>query len=281
MENSNLIPFEGKEIRKVWHNEQWYFSIIDIIEILTDTDNPSRYWQDLKRKSTKTEGQLYDFIVKLKFLAPDSKMRPTDCANTDGIFRIVMSVPSPKAEPLRMWLAEQGARTLEETANPELLTQRQIELYKLKGYSDEWIKERISSIESRNLLTDEWDKRGVKEGKEFSILTAIIAKGTFGLTPTEHRDIKGLTKSSQNLRDNMTRLELIFASLGEETTRQLAIEDDAQGFEENKDKATKGGKASGVVLKTYEAETGLKVVSTQNFLKASDETKELPIDSNE
>jgi DNA-damage-inducible protein D len=274
MENSNLIPFEGKEIRKVWHNEQWYFSIVDVIEILTESAKPKTYWSMLKKR----DNQLVTICELLKMRAADNKFYKTDAANTDGIFRIVMSVPSPKAEPLRMWLAEQGARTLEETANPELLTQRQIELYKLKGYSDEWIKERISSIESRNLLTDEWDKRGVKEGKEFSILTAIIAKGTFGLTPTEHRDIKGLTKSSQNLRDNMTRLELIFASLGEETTRQLAIEDDAQGFEENKDKAAKGGKASGVVLKTYEAETGLKVVSTQNFLKASDETKELPID---
>jgi prophage antirepressor-like protein len=170
MENSNLIPFEGKEIRKVWHNDQWYFSIIDIIEILTNTDNPSRYWQDLKRKSTKTEGQLYDFIVKLKFLAPDSKMRPTDCANTDGIFRIVMSAPSLKAEPLRMWLAEQGALTLEETANPELLTERQIELYKLKGRSEEWIKERMNSITTRTKLTDEWLQRGVQEGKEYSLL---------------------------------------------------------------------------------------------------------------
>ena len=205
MEKANIIPFEDKEIRKAIHNEQWYFSVIDIIEILTDTDNPSRYWQDLKRKSTKTDGQLYDFIVKLKFLAPDNKMRPTDCANTDGIFRIIMSVPSPKAEPLRMWLAEQGTRTLEETANPELLTQRQIELYKLKGRSDEWIKERMQSIDTRTKLTDEWKNRGVQEGREYSILTAIIAKGTFGITPTQHKDIKGL--KTQNLRDhNLSRM---------------------------------------------------------------------------
>lgn len=143
------------------------------------------------------------------------------------IFYCATNFPLPNKEPLRMWLAEQGARTLEETENPELLTKWQIELYKLKGYSDEWIKERMSSIETRNLLTDEWDKRGVKEGNEFSILTAIIAKGTFGLTPTEHGDVKGLSKPTHNLRDNMTRLELIFASLGEETTRQLAIEEDA------------------------------------------------------
>jgi DNA-damage-inducible protein D len=281
MENSNLIPFEEKEIRKVIHNDEWYFSIVDVIEVLTDSPIPKTDWSKLKDREQKTSGQTYPFTVRLKLKASDGRQRLTDCANTEGVLRIIMSVPSPKAEPLRMWLAEQGARTLEETANPELLTQRQIELYKLKGYSDEWIKERISSIESRNLLTDEWDKRGVKEGKEFSILTAIIAKGTFGLTPTEHREIKGLNKSSQNLRDNMTRLELIFASLGEETTRQLAIEEDAQGFEENKDKAVKGGKASGVVLKTYEAETGLKVVSTKNFLKASDEAKKLPTDPNE
>jgi DNA-damage-inducible protein D len=215
----------------------------------------------------------------LKFLAPDSKMRPTDCANTDGIFRIVMSVPSPKAEPLRMWLAEQGARTLEETANPELLTQRQIELYKLKGRSEEWIKERMNSITTRTKLTDEWQQRGVQEGKEYSILTSIIAKGTFDVTPTEHKEVKGL--KSQNLRDHMTDLELVLTALGEAVARTVTIDTDAQGFDENKNAAVKGGKAGGMARRNVEEITGRKVVSSENFLKASDETKELPTDPNE
>jgi DNA-damage-inducible protein D len=281
MENSNLIPFEEKEIRKVIHNDEWYFSIFDIIQNLTDTTNPKRYWNDLKRRDPELDKQGGTQIsYPLKMQTAGGKQSVL-CANTEGVLRIVMSVPSPKAEPLRMWLAEQGARTLEETANPELLTQRQIDLYKLKGRSEEWIKERMQSIETRTKLTDEWQKRDVKEGREYSILTAIIAKGTFGVTPTEHRDIKGLSKSSQNLRDHMTDLELIFTSLSEATTRRLAIQDDAQGFDENKNVAAKGGQASGAALNTYEAKTGLKVVSNENFLKASDDTKELPTDSNE
>jgi DNA-damage-inducible protein D len=281
MENSNLSPFEEKEIRKVIHNDEWYFSIVDVIEVLTDSPIPKTYWSKLKDREQKTSGQTYPFTVRLKLKASDGRQRLTDCANTEGVLRIIMSVPSPKAEPLRMWLAEQGARTLEETANPELLTQRQIDLYKLKGRSEEWIKERMQSIETRTKLTDEWQKRDVKEGREYSILTAIIAKGTFGVTPTEHRDIKGLSKPTQNLRNHMTDLELIFTSLSEATTRRLAIQEDAQGFDENKNVAAKGGQASGAALNTYEAKTGLKVVSNENFLKASDDTKELPTDSNE
>lgn len=204
MENSNLIPFGNKEIRKIIHNDEWYYSVIDVIEVLTDSVEPRKYWNTLKTR----EPQLSSICGQLKLPATDGRQRLTDCANTKGVLRIIMSVPSPKAEPLKMWLAEQGERTIEETENPELLTQRQIELYKTKGYPDEWIKERISSIETRNLLTEEWQQRGVKEGREYSILTAIIAKGTFDVTPTEHREIKGL-KQSQNLRDNMTRLELI------------------------------------------------------------------------
>ena len=169
MENS-LIPFEGIGIRKIWHEEQWYFSVVDVIEVLTDSVEPRNYWATLKKR----EPQLLTNCQQLKMKATDGRQRLTDCANTEGIFRIIMSVPSPKAEPLKMWLAEQGKRTLDETETPELLTQRQIELYKLKGHSDEWIKERLQSIETRKRLTDEWQKRDVKEGKEYSILTAIF-----------------------------------------------------------------------------------------------------------
>jgi DNA-damage-inducible protein D len=276
MENLDLIPFQGERIRRNFHEGEWYFSIIDIIEMLIDTPNAQSYWGKIKER----EPQLLTICQKFKFAANDGKMRSTDCANTEGVLRIVMSVPSPKAEPLKLWLAEQGKRTLDETADPELLTQRQIDLYKAKGYTDEWIKERLKSIETRNKLTEEWQQRGVKEGKEYSILTAIIAKGTFGVTPTEHREVKNLTKSSQNLRDNMTDLELIFTALGEAATRQLAIEEDAQGFDENKDKAVKGGKGAGIARENFEKATGLKVVSANNFLDRQEHLTVLPIENN-
>lgn len=276
MENLDLIPFQGNRIRKILHNDEWYFSIVDVIELLTDSPIPRNYWTKVK-KSLIEENQTHPFWMQLKLMANDGRSRLTDCANTTGILRIAMSVPSPKAEPLKMWLAEQGTRTLEETADPELLTQRQIELYKAKGYTDEWIKERMKSIDTRNKLTEEWQQRGVKEGKEYSILTAIIAKGTFGVTPAEHREVKNLTKSSQNLRDNMSDLELIFTALGEAATRQLAIEEDAQGFDENKDKAVKGGKGAGIARENFEKATGLKVVSANNFLDRQENLNVLPL----
>ena len=262
MDNQNLIPIEGINIRKTWHNEEWYFSVVDVIQILTDSANPRVYWGVVKNR----EPQLFTNCKQLKLPASDGRQRLTDCANTQGIFRIVMSVPSPKAEPLKQWLAEQGKRTIDETENPELLTQRQIDLYKAKGYTEEWIKERMQSIETRKRLTDEWKSRDVKEGSDYSILTATIAKGTFGLTPTEHKDLKNLTKPSQNLRDHMTPLELIFTSLSEEVTRRMAINDDAKGFNENYDAAVRGGKTAGEARKRVEASMGEKVVSSENFL---------------
>ena len=282
MENSHLIPFEGKEIRKLWYDEQWYFSVVDVIEFLTDSSQPSRYWADIKKRSEKESSQSFAFCERLKLPRPDGKTYPSDCANTEGIFRIIMSVPSPKAEPLKLWLAQVGNERLQETENPELSFERMAAIYKAKGYTDEWIKNRLETITTRNRLTDEWKKRDVKEGLEYSILTAIIAKGTFGVTPTEHKDLKGLTKPNQNLRDHMTELELIFTALGEATTRQLAIKENAQGFDENKDKALKGGKAAGKALGTFESETGLKVISTENFLPPpiSNKPSELPSSDN-
>ena len=276
MEKSNLIPFGGKEIRKEWHNEEWYFSVVDVIEFLTDSPTPKRYWTDLKRRSEKESGQPYAFCVPLKLIAADGRNRLTDCANTEGVLRIVMSVPSPKAEPLKLWLAQVGNERIQETENPELSFERMTEIYKAKGYTDEWIKERIQSIETRKRLTEEWKNRDVKEGKEYSILTAIIAKGTFGVTPTEHKDLKGLTKPSQNLRDHMTPLELIFTSLGEELTRVETIKADAKGFDENKNTAAKGGYLAGEARKTIERKGGEKVVSSDNYLKSSKEIDKLP-----
>ena len=277
MKESNLIPFEGKEIRKIWHNEQWYFNISDVIAVLTDSKDAKAYWRKLKQRLV-AEGanEVVTMCHVLKFEALDGKKYKSDAANTEGVLRIVMSVPSPKAEPLKMWLAEQGARTLEETANPELLTQRQIELYKLQGRTDEWIKERMQSIDTRTKLTDEWQKRGVTEGREYSILTAIIAKGTFGVTPSEHKNIKGL--KGQNLRDHMTDIELIFTSLGEALTRKEIIKDDSQGFDENKTAAVKGGGMAGDARRMIESKSGDNVVSSENFLPKpkDDDSKELP-----
>ena len=277
MENTHLLPFEGNKIRKAWHNEQWYFSVVDVIEILTDSPTPSKYWEKVKKRmKDETLNELSPNWGKLKFLAPDGKMRPTDCANTEGILRIVMSVPSPKAEPLKLWLAQVGTEHLQETENPELGFERMAAIYKAKGYTDEWIKERLQSIETRKRLTEEWQNRDVKEGKEYSILTAIIAKGTFGVTPTEHKNLKGLSKPSQNLRDHMTPLELIFTSLGEELTRVETVKADAKGFDENKTTALKGGYLAGEARKTIERKGGEKVVSTENYLKTLNETDSLP-----
>ena len=262
MEEQNLIPFEGKEVRKIWYNEEWYFSVIDVIEVLTDSTNPRKYWSVLKLR----ESQLATICSQLKLNASDGRKRLTDCANLEGVFRILMSVPSPKVEPLKLWLAQVGKERIEETEQPELGIKRNLEYYKAKGYTDEWIKNRLETINTRNKLTDEWKKRDVKEGEEYAILTAIIAKGTFGLNPSAHKKLKGLEKPSQDLRDNMTPLELIFTQLGEETTRQLAINEDAKGFDENRNKAVRGGNAAGAALTTYEAQVGLKVVSSENYL---------------
>jgi DNA-damage-inducible protein D len=274
MENSNLIPFGDKEIRKIWHNEEWYFSIVDVIGFLSDSPIPRNYWTKVK-KDLIEESQLHPFWMQLKLTSKDEKKYKTDCANTEGVLRIAMSVPSPKAEPLKLWLAEQGKRTIDETENPELGFERLAEMYKLKGRSDEWIKRRMQSIDTRKELTDEWKIRGVKEGQEYSILTATIAKGTFGITPSEHSKLKGLER--ENLRDHMTPLELILTALGEEVTRTIAVKEDAQGFNENHEAAQKGGKTAGEALKRVEAATGEKVVSKDNFLLGKDdEKKELP-----
>jgi DNA-damage-inducible protein D len=274
MEDNKITVFESKNIRREWHDEEWYFSVVDVIEVLTDSKSPTDYWTTLKRR----ENQLPTICRRLKMMAGDGKQRLTDCANTDGVLRIIMSVPSPKAEPFKLWLAQVGRERMEEFENPELGFERMVELYKAKGYSDEWIVRRVESIKARNRLTDEWKNRGVKEGQEYSFLTAIIAKNTFDVTPNEHKKIKGLDKPSQNLRDHMTPLELIFTALGEELTRSEAIKDDAQGFHENQDAAVKGGSMAGKARKMIEAERGEKIVSSENYLKQlkeSGEKKEL------
>ena len=261
-DNKDLIPLEGKPIRKIWHNNEWYFSVIDVIEVLTESKSPKVYWSKLKER----DNQLLTNCQRLKLMATDGRQRLTDCANTEGVFRIIMSVPSPKAEPLKLWMAQVSAERIEETEKPELSFERMTEIYRAKGRSEEWIKERFQSIEARKRLTDEWKTRGVKEGQEYAILTATIAKGTFGLTPSEHSQLKGLEK--QNLRDHMTPLELIFTSLSEEITRTITIKDDLQGFNDNHDAAHKGGQLAGDARKRLEKKLDISVVSANNFLNA-------------
>jgi DNA-damage-inducible protein D len=271
MENQ-LEIFDNRPIRREELDGVVYFSIVDIIEVLTGSTAPSKYWDAVKRR----EPQLSTICRKLKLLSLDGKKRPSDCADTEGVLRIIMSIPSPKAEPLKLWLAQTGTQAIVETEDPELGFERMTELYKAKGRTDEWIKNRLQSIETRKLLTDEWKQRGVKEGQEYSILTATIAKGTFGVTPSEHSKVKGLER--QNLREHMTPMELILTAFSEEATRQVTIRDDAQGFNENYDAAHLGGRIGGDALRNFESKTGLKVVSSDNFLglKGGDTPSELP-----
>jgi DNA-damage-inducible protein D len=274
MENQ-LAIFENKPIRRVEHEGEMYFAVIDIISVLIETTSPSQYWTKIK-KNLIGESQLQPFWLQLKMMASDGKNYKTDCANTEGVFRILMSVPSPKAEPFKLWLAQLGKQAIVEAENPELLTERQVELYKAKGYSDEWIARRVQTIETRKELTDEWKQRGVTEGAEYSILTATIAKGAFGLNPSEHSKLKGLAR--QNLRDHMTPLELIFTALSEEVTRQFSVDEDAQGFNENHEAAQKGGAAAGEARLRLEQVTKKPVVSSDNFLglKGGEATDALP-----
>ena len=276
-EKNKLVVFQEKHIRRVWHNEEWWYSVIDIVGAISESKNPRRYWSDLKRK-LKKEGysQLYENIVQLKMAATDGKSYNTDAANTQTLFRIIQSIPSPNAEPFKQWLATLAKERIEEIENPELAAQRAREYYKELGYTDEWIDKRLQAINVRGQLTDEWKDRGVKEGLEYAILTAEISRATFGLAPSEYKDYKGLKR--ENLRDHMTNLELIFTMLGEEQTKLQAMKDDAQGFDENKDAAVKGGTAAGKALDAFENETGNKVVSDQNFkkqIKAAKQKKKL------
>jgi DNA-damage-inducible protein D len=274
--NSKIILFQEKSIRRQLVDDVWFFNLVDVIETLTDSPQPRVYWSKLRKKLTDTEGvgQLFPIWKQLKFEGSDGKNYQMDAADTEGLLRIIMSVPSPKAEPFKLWLAQVGREHIEEIENPELAIDRARELYKAKGYSDEWIATRLKSIEIRQQLTDEWQNRGVKENQEYAILTAEISKATFGLTPSEYKEVKNLKR--ENLRDHMTNLELIFTMLGEEVTRDLAVQDDAQGFNDNFDAATRGGTAAGDARKRVELTRGKPVVSAQNFLHLNEKTDELP-----
>lgn len=271
---TRLAIFKGKQIRKTVYNDEWWFSIVDVVEVLTGSERPRRYWNDLKKKlSEEGYNELSEKIGQLKLQSADGKYYDTDCANTETMFRIIQSIPSPKAEPFKRWLAKVGYERVQEIEDPELATKRTRELYKAKGYSDDWIEKRMRSVAIRAELTDEWKKRRVNEDREYSILTAEISKAAFGLTPSEYKKLKGLER--ENLRDHMTDLELIFSMLSEAATTEITRKKDAQGFEENKHAAHKGGRIAGEAREKLEKETGAKVVSKGNYLTASQRPKKL------
>lgn len=271
---TKIAIFQKKEIRKVLHNNEWWFSVVDIIGVLTDSERPSVYWTVMKSRLGNEEGfQPFTICKQLKLLAADGKLRETDCANTEGIFRIIQSIPSPKAEPFKRWLAKVGYERIQEIEDPELATKRTRAIYKAKGYSDAWIEKRMRGIEVRETLTNEWKDRGVQEGLEYAILTAEISQATFGMTPSEYQKLKGLKR--ENLRDHMTDLELIFTMLGEASTTEIAKNKDAQGFVENKTAAREGGSVAGSARKDLEIKSGKKISTSENYLSSKQDKRRI------
>jgi len=269
-----VVIFKGTKIRKTIHEDEWWFSVVDVVQALTDSLNANDYWYKMKIRVKDEDGfELSTICRQLRLEAPDGKMRETDCANTEGIFRIIQSIPSPKAEPFKRWLAKVGYERIQEIEDPELATKRTRALYKAKGYDEAWIEKRMRGIAVRERLTDEWQKRGIKGQNEYSILTAEISKAAFGMTPSEYKDLKGLDR--QNLRDHMDDLELIFSVLGEVSTTEVAVNTDAQGFDKNKTAAVKGGSVAGDARKHLEAESGRPVSTSENYLDAPQKVKRL------
>lgn len=268
-ETTQIKLFEEKKVRSVWeeNEQQWYFSVIDVVEVLTESVNPRDYWFKMKKRVHSEDGiELSTICRQFKMIAQDGKNRETDCANVKSLFRIIQSIPSPKAEPFKQWLAQVGYERMQEIENPELAQDRMKELYEKKGYPKDWIDKRLRGIAIRQNLTDEWKERGITKEKDFAILTAEISKATFGLTPSEYKNVKGLTKKNQNLRDHMTDLELIFTMLGERVTTEISQQEKPEDFEENKDVARRGGNVAGVARKETERELGHSVISSENYL---------------
>jgi prophage antirepressor-like protein len=267
LKQDKIIVFENKKIRRIWHEEEWYFSVIDVVGVLTDSLNSRDYWFKVKTRATEEDGiELSTNCRQLKLEAPDGKQRLTDCANTEGMFRIIQSIPSPKAEPFKRWLAKVGYERVQEIENPELAQIRMKQLYEQKGYSKDWIDKRLRGIAIRQNLTEEWKERGIHTEKDFSILTSEISKATFGMTPSEYKDHKGLTEKNQNLRDHMTDFELIFTMLGEKVTAEISQNEKPDTFEKNKKVAKRGGSVAGNARKDTEKEIGRSIISDKNFL---------------
>jgi hypothetical protein len=271
---SNIKLFESKQIRTVWNepDQKWYFVVEDVVAVLTDSTDPKQYIKRMRQRDKELAKGWVQIVPTLSVDTSGGKQK-MGCTNAKGLLRIIQSIPSPKAEPFKLWLAQVGADRLDEIENPELATQRTRGLYKLKGYPDDWIEKRMRSIAIREELTDEWKTRGVKEQKEYSILTAEISKATFGLAPAEYKKVKGL--KSQNLRDHMNDLELIFSMLGEASTTAIVKTKNPKGFIENKIVAKQGGSVAGKARRDLEIKTGQKVVSTENYLPKSTKNKQL------
>ena len=266
MEETRIAIFKGKNIRKILFNNEWWFSVVDVIEALTDSSQPSKYWTAMKARVNNDDGvQLSTICRQLKLKASDEKKYETDCANTEGIFRIIQSIPSPKAEPFKRWLAKVGYERVQEIEDPELATKRTRLLYKLKGYSEDWIEKRLRGIAIREELTEEWQKRGVTLQREYEILTAEISKAAFGVTPSQYKKLKGLKR--QNLRDHMDDFELIFTMLGERVTTEISKQEKPDTFSKNASVAYRGGKVAGNARRETEKEIGRSVVSKNNYLK--------------
>lgn len=271
---SNIKLFESKQIRTVWNEteQKWYFVVADVVQVLTDTPNPTDYIKKMRKRDELLSQGWGQLVTPLLVDTAGGKQK-LNCANAQGLLRIIQSIPSPKAEPFKLWLAQVGSDRLDEIENPELATQRTREIYKLKGYPDDWIEKRMRSIAIREELTEEWKNRGVKEKKEYAILTAEISKATFGLTPSQYKKVKGL--KSQNLRDHMNDLELIFSMLGEASTTAIVKTQNPKGFIKNQKAARQGGAVAGKARRDLETKTGQKVVSSENYLPETKKLKQL------
>jgi hypothetical protein len=271
--NMRIDVFKGREVRRTLNNDEWWFSVVDVCGVLTDSADAGAYWRKLKQRLKKEGSEVVTNCHGLKLEAADGKRYLTDCANTETMFRIIQTIPSPKAEPFKRWLAKVGYERVQEIEDPELGTARTRELYRAKGYSEAWIEKRMRGIAVRAELTEEWKNREVGDSREYAILTAEISKATFGLTPSEYKELKQLER--ENLRDHMTDLELIFSMLGEASTTEITRSQDAQGFDENRTAAGKGGKIAGEAREKLELESGRKVVSADNYLDAPEKQKRL------
>lgn len=265
METTKIALFKGKKIRKTLFQNEWWFSVVDVVQVLTDSVDPRDYWYKMKiRLKNEEEIELSTICRQLKLPSSDGKNYLTDCADTEGIFRIIQSIPSPKAEPFKRWLAKVGFERVQEVENPELATKRTRLLYKLKGYPEDWIEKRLRGIAIREELTEEWQKRGAEEKRDFEILTAEISQATFGITPGEYKKVKGLKR--ENLRDHMDDFELIFTMLGERSTTEIHKTENSTGVSKLKKDAQRGGRIAGVARKELEKEIGRPVVSKKNYL---------------
>ena len=263
-QSTQIALFKGKEIRKTIHNNEWWFSVSDVVEALTDSRDARQYIKRIRSRDSELNSYWGTICTPLEMTAKDGKKRPINSANTEGMFRIIQSIPSPKAEPFKRWLAKVGYERIQEIEDPELASKRARAIYQAKGYPDAWIEKRMRSIAIREELTDEWKDRGVAEQKDYAILTAEISKAAFGVTPSEYKKLKGLER--QNLRDHMNDLELIFSMLGEAATTEITRNRDTRGFDENKQAAVDGGSVAGNARKELEAQSGKKVVSKENYL---------------